>query len=163
MKFPNKKDYLGNVEGYLDEVITTCLTIHKENVNDSLMKATEGQMTDEMQSQYFMGKQLFSKEPIYKLMRLIINYRNDKYINEKDDIMLTIVSAVEDAEAFVKSISKVNHDEELRNMATTMIQSGMSVQDISEELCNSGWYSWDDQESLQKTIHNWVKRYNLKW
>ena len=162
MKFPNKKDYLGNVEGYLDEVITTCLTIHKENVNDSLMKITGGEITSEQQTQYFIGQQLFSKEPIYKLMRLIINYRNDKYINEKDDIMLTIISAVEDAEAFVKSISKVNHDEELRNMATLMIKSGMSVQDIAEELCNAKWYSWDDQASLQKTIHNWVKRYNLK-
>ena len=83
--------------------------------------------------------------------------------NEKDDIMLTIISAVEDAEVFVKSISKVNHDEELRNMATLMIQSGMSVQDISKKLCDSDWYSWDDEASLQKTIHNWVKRYNLKW
>ena len=64
MKFPNKKDYLGNVEGYLDEVITTCLTIHKENINDSLMKITGGEITSEQQKQYFIGLQLFSKEPI---------------------------------------------------------------------------------------------------
>ena len=162
MKFPNKKDYLGKVDDYLDAVITTCLTIHKEHINDSLMQITGGEITKEQQEQYFIGKQLFSKEPIYKLMRLITNYRNDKYINEKDDIMLNIIAHVEEAEAYVKSISKVNHDEELRNMVTLMTHSDRSVKQIAEELCNTRWYSWDNADSLGRIIHKWIKQYNLK-
>ena len=162
MKFPNKVDYFGKVDEYLDAVVTTCLTIHKENINDTLVKITGGKITAEQQKQYFIGKQLFSDEPIYKLMRLIANYRNDKYINEKDDIMLTIIGHVELAEKYVSSISKVNHDEEVRVMATMMIDSGRSVKEIAEELCDTGWYNYDNADSLERVIHGWINKYNLK-
>jgi hypothetical protein len=49
MKFPNKKDYIDDIEGYLDEVITCCLTIHKEHVSDSLIRLTGGKITKEQQ------------------------------------------------------------------------------------------------------------------
>jgi hypothetical protein len=162
MKFPNKTDYFGKVDDYLDAVVTTCLTIHKEHINDSLVQLTGGKITKEQQEMYFIGKQLFSDEPIYKLMRLITNYRNDKYINEKDDIMLTIIGHVELAEKYVSSISKVNHDEELRNMVTMMIDSGRSVKQIAEELCDTGWYNYDNADSLERVIHGWINKYNLK-
>lgn len=162
MKFPNKTDYFGKVDDYLDAVVTTCLTIHKEHINDSLVQLTGGKITKEQQEMYFIGKQLFSDEPIYKLMRLIINYRNDKYINEKDDIMLTIIGHVELAEKYVSSICKVNHNEELRNMVTMMIDSGRSVKQIAEELCDTGWYNYDNADSLERVIHDWINKYNLK-
>ena len=44
MKFPNKKDYIDDVEGYLDEVVTCCLTNHKELVADSLVLITNGKI-----------------------------------------------------------------------------------------------------------------------
>ena len=140
MKFPNKRDYIDDIEGYLDEVITCCLTIHKEHINDSLMKITSGKITSEQQKQYFIGKQLFSDEPIYKLMRLITNYRSDKYTDEKESIMFAITTYVDEAVKFLKSVSKVNHDEELRIMVSMMVDSGRTVKQIAEELCDTGWY-----------------------
>ena len=62
MKFPNKTDYFGKVDDYLDAVVTTCLTIHKEHINDSLVQLTGGKITKEQQEMYFIGKQLFSDE-----------------------------------------------------------------------------------------------------
>mgnify|MGYP006085203379 CR=1 FL=1 len=162
MKFPNKKDYIDDIEGYLDEVITCCLTIHKEHVSDSLIRLTGGKITKEQQERQFIGKQLFSDEPIYKLMRLIPRYRSDKHIDEKDEIMFSITAFVDEATKMVKSISKVNHDEELRNMVTLMIQSNLPVKDIVNELCETGWYDNDNAESLERTIHRWIKQYNLK-
>ena len=162
MKFPNKKDYLEDIEGYLDEVITCCLTIHKEHINDSLMKITGGQMTKEQQQKHWINKQGFSNEPIYKLLRLISRYRSDKYIDKKDEIMFSITAFVDEANKMVKSITKVNHDEELRNMVTLMTETGMPVKEIVEELCETGWYNNDNADSLERIILRWIKQYNLK-
>ena len=162
MKFPNKRDYIDDIEGYLDEVITCCLTIHKEHINDSLMKITSGKITSEQQKQYFIGKQLFSDEPIYKLMRLITNYRSDKYTDEKESIMFAITTYVDEAVKFLKSVSKVNHDEELRIMVSMMIDSGSTVKQIAEELCETGWYDPIMIDSLERDIYRWIKRYDLK-
>ena len=162
MKFPNKRDYIDDIEGYLDEVITCCLTIHKEHINDSLMKITSGKITSEQQKQYFIGKQLFSDEPIYKLMRLITNYRSDKYTDEKESIMFAITTYVDEAVKFLKSVSKVNHDEELRIMVSMMIDSGSTVKQIAEKLCKNEWYDPIMIDSLQRDIHRWIKRYDLK-
>ena len=162
MQFPNKKDYLEDLEGYLDAVIIACITIHKEHINDSLMKVTGGEMTKEQQQQYWIGKQLFSDEPIYKLMRLINNYRDDKYLDEKDQIIFVIVQCIEEAESYLTSISKANHDEELRNMVVLMIQSNLPVKDIAIELCETGWYDIEKLDSLERSIHRWIKQYNIK-
>ena len=162
MKFPNKRDYIDDIEGYLDEVITCCLTIHKEHTNDSLMKITGGKITTEQQKQYFIGKQLFSDEPIYKLMRLVPRYRSDKYSEEHEQIMFAIVTYVDEAQKFVKSVSKVNHDKELRNMVSMLLTSGSTVKQIAEELCDTGWYDPIMIDSLERDIHRWIKRYDLK-
>jgi len=163
MKFPDKKDYIDDIEGYLEEVITCCLTIHKEHINDSLMKITGGKITSEQQQQHFIGLQLFSDEPIYKLMRLIPRYRSDKFSDrKKDEIMFSITAYVDEAKDFVKSVSKVNHDPELRNMVSLMVKSQMPVKEIAEELCDNGWYDQDNLESLQRNIHRWIEKYDLK-
>ena len=56
MKFPKKTDYLGKVDDYLDAVVTTCLTIHKEHINDTLVKITGGKITAEQQEQFLTTK-----------------------------------------------------------------------------------------------------------
>ena len=160
MKFPNKRDYIDNIDGYMEEVITTCLEAHKSLINDTLVNMTDGKITDEQQTRYFIGKQLFSDEPIYKLMRLITNYR--KYTDEKESIMFAITTYVDEAEKFLKSVSKVNHDEELRIMVSMMIDSGSTVKQIAEELCETGWYDPIMIDSLERDIHRWIKRYDLK-
>ena len=89
MKFPNKRDYIDNIDGYMEEVITTCLEAHKSLINDTLVNMTDGKITDEQQTRYFIGKQLFSDEPIYKLLRLTANYKNDAYKDQKEEILFS--------------------------------------------------------------------------
>ena len=45
MKFPNKRDYIDNIDGYMEEVITTCLEAHKSLINDTLVNMTDGKIT----------------------------------------------------------------------------------------------------------------------
>jgi len=161
MKYPRKKDYIDDIEGYLDEVVTVCLTNHKEIVNDSLVNITNGKITKEQQSQYFIGKQLFSNEPIYKLLRLISNYRNEKYKDDRENILFSIMNEVEEAKSFVAQVSRKDYDKELRTMAQTMFKTGMKPKAIAEELCDTGWYDWDKLDTLERNINRWIEKYNL--
>ena len=161
MKFPNKKDYIDDVEGYLDEVVTCCLTNHKELVADSLVLITNGKITKEQQEQHFIGKQLFSDEPIYKLLRLVANYRNDAYKEDRDNILFAIMHEVDLAKSFVSQVSHKDYDNELKVMAQSMFSAGVKPKDIAEELCDTGWYSYDNVDSLERNIHRWIKSYNL--
>ena len=157
MKFPNKADYLNDLEGYLDEVVTSCLTIHKELVNDNMMIITSGKMTSEQQKQYFIGKQLFSDEPVYKLFRLIANYRKDEYKDERENILFEIGHEVDKAKSYVKAVTKKDYDLELRLMADAMVLAGRKPSDIAKELCDTGWYPYERLDSLERNIHRWIK------
>ena len=161
MKFPNKRDYIDNIDGYVEEVITTCLEAHKSLINDTLVTMTDGKITHEQQAQYFIGKQLFSDEPIYKLLRLTANYKNDAYKDQKEEILFSITHEIDQAQKFIGSITKKNHDSELRLMAEMMHQSGRSVSAIAQELCDIGWYDYENVDSLERIIHRWIKNYNF--
>ena len=161
MKYPNKKDYIDDIEGYLDEVVTACLTNHKEIVNDSLVNITNGKITKEQQSQYFIGKQLFSDEPIYKLLRLISNYRNEIYKDDRENLLFAIMNEVELAKSFVAQASRKDYDKELRTMAQAMFKAGIKPKAIAEELCDTGWYNWDNLDSLERSINRWIEKYNF--
>ena len=58
-------------------------------------------------------------------------------------------------------LQKKNHDSELRLMAEMMHQSGRSVSQIAQELCDTGWYDYDNVDSLERIIHRWIKNYNF--
>ena len=46
-------------------------------------------------------------------------------------------------------------------MAEMMHQSGRSVSQIAQELCDTGWYDYDNVDSLERIIHRWIKNYNF--
>jgi len=155
MKYP-VKDQFTSMDVYLEAVITTCLTIHKEYINDNLIKITSGEMTSDEQQLIFLGKQLFSDEPQYKLIRLIRDYKEAITFN-KPDILLKIFIHIDKGNKYLKGINDKKHDEEVRVYAGVMIDAGKGDLEIATELCRLGWYEADNMDSLVRNIKRWRK------
>ena len=153
MKYP-AKDQFTSIDVFLEAVITTCLAIHKEQINDNLIKITNGEMTSDQQMGVFLNKQLFSDEPQYKLIRLIRDYKEAAGFN-KPDILLEIFIHIDKGDKYLKGIEDKKHDKEVRVFAGTMIDTGMSNQEVASNLCKLGWYEEDNQDSLVRNINRW--------
>ena len=150
-KFPKKEDFIDNIDGYLEACITTCLTIHKKLVNDVLVEYTGGQMTSEQQSQYFLGKQLFSDEPPYALLTQIRLYRE----SPNTETLFKICALVDKCSLYVKRKTSKQHLGELAIYTELMLSADLDANAVAEKLCEEGWYNSDDIDHLIRNIHRW--------
>ena len=150
-KFPKKEDYWDDIDSYLEECITTCLTIHKKLVNDVLYEYTGGQMTSEQQSKYFLGKQLFSEEPPYAMLTQIRLYKE----SPNKETLFKITALVDMCSKYVNRKTSKQHLGELAIYTELMLNTDLDVYRTARKLCDEGWYDREDIDSLIRNIHRW--------
>ena len=153
MKFPSR-DSFTSTDDYIDAICDICALIHKELINDNLMLATNGDMTDEQQTKYYQGKLKFSDEPQYKLVRLISKY-NNCLLGEKADVLLQIIVIADKGDAYLNRVQEGSHDARLRVMADLGFSLGWSIKEIAENLVEKGFYDNENIDSLERTLRNW--------